>query len=158
MPFPDDSFDVITALTIHVPGHVVCASAFFAEMRRLLRSEGKLLIDEKDVLLPRRFNMPSLLDTGHAHIYHFTQRTLRLYLEQAGFDVLECEIDRERKTGSRHIRAIAQKRDTLEREDLCWTDGPSVNEIKRRIWWSTQRWRMRRVKNTLLRRKRRQAA
>ena len=160
LPFQDESFDLITALTEHVPGHVICASALFADLLRLLKPGGLLLLDEKDVLRPKRFKVPTIIDTGPAHLYHFTQHTLQLYLRRAGFGVRQCAVDRTRSSASRHLCVVAEKpRSVADRgAPLSWSEGPSIAAIRRQVWWSRQRWRMRNFRKSLSRRASRRAA
>jgi SAM-dependent methyltransferase len=83
------SYDLVTLWDVieHVPDTI----AALTEIRRLLKPDGRLLIETQNVkslaarLLGRRWQ-----HYKHAeHIYHFHPATLALALERAGFEVLE---------------------------------------------------------------------
>lgn len=88
LPFPDASFDVLTAW--HVIEHVYDVSATLTEWGRVLRPGGLLVIATPDASSPRvrkrgasyrRFWAPE-------HIYTFEPATLSPFLARAGFTVL----------------------------------------------------------------------
>jgi 2-polyprenyl-3-methyl-5-hydroxy-6-metoxy-1,4-benzoquinol methylase len=86
-PFEQASFDLITAWD--VIEHVVDPGALLRRVRGLLKPGGLLVIETQNIdsrfarALGRRWH-----HYKHAeHIYHFTPRTLRTLLGDAGFDV-----------------------------------------------------------------------
>lgn len=107
--FADDTFDAVTALTIHILGHLPSPRRFLSRLYDLLKPGGYLFMDEKDVLHPVRATGPSVFDSGAPHYFHFTQDTLRKYFEATGFEVLECSIDPGRKKALRHVPVVARK-------------------------------------------------
>lgn len=107
--FADGSFDAVSALTIHTLGHLPSPRRFLARIYDLLKPGGYLFVDEKDVLHPVHATGPSVFDSGAPHYFHFTQETLQKYFEVAGFDVLECSIDPDRKKAMRHVPVVARK-------------------------------------------------
>ncbi len=107
--FPDGAFDAVSALTIHTLGHLPSPRRFLARLYDLLKPGGYLFMDEKDVLHPVHATGPSVFDSGAPHYFHFTQGTLRKYFEVAGFEVLECTIDPDRKKALRHVPVVARK-------------------------------------------------
>ncbi len=104
-------FDVVNVLAHHVLAHVLSPRLLLARIFEVLKPGGLLLLDEKDVLLPWRYKTRSVFDTGRAHQYHLTRDTTERYLRAAGFELLECEIDRGRVSDFRHIRAVARRPD-----------------------------------------------
>ena len=107
--FEGNSFDAVTALTIHTLGHLPSPRRFLARLFDLLKPGGYLFMDEKDVLHPVRATGPSVFDSGAPHYFHFTEDTLRKYFVAAGFEVLECHIDPARKKALRHVPVVARK-------------------------------------------------
>jgi hypothetical protein len=43
------------------------------------------------------------------HTFHFTQDTLGRYVRSAGFEIIECGIDRSKTSASRHLLIVARK-------------------------------------------------
>ena len=107
--FDDRAFDAITALTIHTLGHLPSPRRFLERAFDLLKPGGYVFMDEKDVRYPVRATGPTVFDSGAPHYFHFTQDTLRKYFEAAGFDVLECDLDPDRKKALRHVPVVARK-------------------------------------------------
>jgi ubiquinone/menaquinone biosynthesis C-methylase UbiE len=88
LPFPDHSFDVLTAW--HVIEHVENVESTLAEWFRVLRPGGVMALETPDAASPivrvrgskyRKFWAPE-------HTYTFTPRTLAAFIERAGLDVL----------------------------------------------------------------------
>lgn len=148
-----NSFDAVTALNEHVPGHVLDCRRFLAKMWELLKPGGLFLLDEKHVLKPTRFKVPSLLDTGHAHLYHFVPETIRAMLEVSGFEILQCAVYPRRKSSFRHVNVVARKPATgvPNSSPTLFGGGPSLGEIRRVFWWSQQRYRLTQARYVLKR-------
>jgi SAM-dependent methyltransferase len=102
-------FDAVTALTIHTLGHLPSPRAFLDGVRQVLKPGGLLFLDEKDIFHPVNTTGPTLFDTGTAHFFHFSTETVRLILEAAGFEVVECGLDPVRRKAFRHIRTVARR-------------------------------------------------
>jgi SAM-dependent methyltransferase len=88
LPFPDETFDVVTAW--HVIEHVADVRESLTEWRRVLGRDGLLAIETPDASSPkviarganyRRFWTP-------AHRYTFSPDTLASFLREAGFELL----------------------------------------------------------------------
>jgi ubiquinone/menaquinone biosynthesis C-methylase UbiE len=88
LPFPDASFDVLTAW--HVIEHVEDVQVTLAEWCRVLRPEGVLALETPDASSPivrlrgssyRKFWAPE-------HTYTFTPSTLAEFMRRAGFEIL----------------------------------------------------------------------
>ena len=130
-------FDCICALTIHVLAHVPSPRDFLARAHALLKDDGLLLIEEKDVLQPAYCAGFSIFDTGVAHLYHLTLPTVRAYLERIGFEIAHAAHDENRRTSSRHFVVVARKRPLAERRDTA-RQMPQpcpdrVEEVARRV-------------------------
>jgi SAM-dependent methyltransferase len=84
-PLAGASCDVITLW--HVLEHTASPAAALAEARRLLRAGGALLLEVPDIgsFQARLFGRRWLHLDPPRHRYHFTRRTLRAYLQRAGF-------------------------------------------------------------------------
>ncbi len=106
---PDQSFDAVTALTQHLLAHVLSPRELLTRIFEVLKPGGCLFLQEKDVLRPAKLRSASIFDTGKAHQFQFTRRTLELYARAVGFEVLSCSIDRERVSVSKHILLIARR-------------------------------------------------
>jgi hypothetical protein len=127
---------------------------------QLLKPGGFLLLDEKHVLRPTRFKVPSLLDTGHAHVFHFVPQSLRAMLESCGYDVVCCDLDPRRKSSFRHLNVVARKPSSGEPAMVTprYGAGPSIGDIRRAVWWSQQRYRLTQARYVIKDRLRRRAA
>jgi 2-polyprenyl-3-methyl-5-hydroxy-6-metoxy-1,4-benzoquinol methylase len=86
--FPPASFDVVTFF--HVLEHLPDPEAALAEARRVIGSEGRLLVEA-----PNLGGLQSTLAGGRAfqvdaprHLFHFTRASLLRSLERAGFEAL----------------------------------------------------------------------
>ena len=88
LPFPDNSFDVLTSW--HVIEHVADVEATLAEWYRVLRPSGVLALETPDASSP----MVRLRGAGYRkfwapeHTYTFTPTTLAAFIRRAGFQVL----------------------------------------------------------------------
>jgi SAM-dependent methyltransferase len=80
LPFPDDAFDLVT--TLDVIEHIDDDVAALAELRRVLRPGGRLL-----VAVPAFMFLWGKQDEVSHHRRRYTARTLRRALAQAGFGV-----------------------------------------------------------------------
>lgn len=140
-------FDIVNVLTHHVLAHTRSPRGLLARCFEVLKPGGYLFLDEKDVLLPARYKTLSVFDTGRAHLYHLTVDTTARYLRSVGFELIECEIDSCRVSDFRHIRAVARKPERREAPllpDRAIIDGPSAEEIRRRLRWLDRTWGLRR--------------
>ena len=134
--FEDQTFDAVTALTIHTLGHLPSPSRFLSRIHDLLRPGGYVFMDEKDVLHPVRATGPSVFDSGAPHYFHFTEDTLRKFFEAAGFEVLECHIDPNRKKALRHVPVVARKpagalHRRLDKDELASDTEMLLNDLSR---------------------------
>src|SRR5262249_14110224 len=109
LDLPWAEFDIVEALSVHVLAHTMRPRGLLSRVLSLLKPGGFLFLDEKDVFYPTKGGDEFILDTGRSHQYHLTQGTLGRYIRSTGFDLLECELDRERFSGMRHLRLVAQK-------------------------------------------------
>jgi SAM-dependent methyltransferase len=80
LPFPDDSFDLVT--TLDVIEHIDDDVGALAELRRVLRPGGRLL-----VAVPAFMFLWGKQDEVSHHRRRYTARTLRRALADAGFEV-----------------------------------------------------------------------
>ncbi len=144
--FGKESFDIVTAMTIHLLAHLQSPGEFLQRTLQVLRPGGWLFLMEKDVLRPN-YNVarPTPFSSGTAHQYHLTRDTMALYLRAAGFELIQCRIDPHYATGqNRVITAIARK---PERKDIqvpadLFKDGPAPQDYLKRVQRIQHRWRM----------------
>ena len=145
IPFPFQ-FDVINVLMHHVLAHVLSPRTLLEKLFERLVPGGYLFLDEKDVLLPARYKIQSIFESGLAHQYHLTLHTTARYLESAGFRLIECQIDKKRISDFQHIRAIAQKPDKNENPTGVFRSSlpyASIGEIRHRLEWLRKTWAIR---------------
>jgi SAM-dependent methyltransferase len=126
-------FDCVCALTIHVLAHVPSPRDFLARAHALLKPDGLLLIEEKDVLQPAYAGGLSIFDTGVAHLYHLTLPAARSYLEQAGFEIEHAAYDGDRRTSSQHFVMAARKRPEAQAPALPGPRPERAQAIARRV-------------------------
>lgn len=140
--------DAVVALTEHVPGHLLSPRAFMHNALERLVPGGYLILDEKDVLHPRKFHCGSTFDTGRLHQFQLTPRTLTNYARAAGFEIVACEIDTKRRSFHRHFHLVARKPVTGSApEERPWSRAPEqVEAVRRRLKWLERTWRLRRAK------------
>ena len=86
--FPDNHFDLITLH--HVLEHLPNPMKTFQEIRRILKTEGTLIIDVPNIhslgfKIFKQYWMP--LETPR-HLFHFSYRTLMQYANQTGFKIV----------------------------------------------------------------------
>ncbi|MGE5279428.1 MAG: class I SAM-dependent methyltransferase [Deltaproteobacteria bacterium] len=90
LPFSDASFDFVTL--IEVAEHILDVEQLFGEVRRVLRPAGRLIVTTTDFNWPKKVLIAALCwekyfyPTG-PHIRFFTRRSLRRFLDTAGFKV-----------------------------------------------------------------------
>lgn len=106
---PDDSVDAVTVMTVHVLSHLPSPHRLLRRIFEVLRAGGVAFIDEKHALRPARTARASLFGAKPIHTYHFTEDTLGRYLRSAGFEIIECRVDRSKTSASRHLRVVARK-------------------------------------------------
>lgn len=162
LSFADDaSFDVVTALTVHVIAHLQRPSTFLRNVHRVLAPGGLLLLDEKDIMQTERLMTETIYDTGRAHFFHLTPPTLAAYLERAGFEVVSCAEHPKRRSSSRHILAVARKPESAaEAESIraaAGTSGVDVRGLLAGLSRSQRRLNRKRTLNKLRRAVRRAA-
>ncbi|HEX6993900.1 MAG TPA: class I SAM-dependent methyltransferase [Gammaproteobacteria bacterium] len=106
LPFPDARFDV--AVAVELLEHIEAHEALFAEVRRVLRPNGVLLITTPNILsLKSRVSFlltgypysfptldPSVLDPVAQHITPFSLDRYRWRLAQSGFDIEVVDVDK----------------------------------------------------------------
>lgn len=97
LPYDSQSFDVvITGETIE---HIVNTDLFLAEINRVLKEQGKLIVSVPNINQPISLLMMALLDLPprfsarfrSPHVKDFTLRTARAALRALGFKVLKSE-------------------------------------------------------------------
>ena len=103
---PQGYFDVVTMK--HVLEHVAQPARALDAVRRSLRPEGMLLCEVPDVgyLRIRLRKRPMV---NQLHLWHFTPRTVRRILEQAGFRVLRTRYRDERAYSSPLSRVLLRR-------------------------------------------------
>jgi SAM-dependent methyltransferase len=144
----EGEWDAVSVLTEHVLAHVASPQGLLTHIFALLKPGGYLFLDEKDVLLPARYQTRSVFDSGLAHQYHLTVDTTAGYLRSVGFELVECEIDTQRVSSHRHIRAVARKPEmgSAAVGAAPFLDGgPTAEEIRRRLRWLERTWRISRT-------------
>lgn len=105
----DGSVDAVTVLTVHILGHLPSPRRHLKRIFDVLRPGGLVFIDEKHALRPAKTARSSLFGSTPVHTFHFTDETIARYIRSAGFDLIECSIDRSRTTAFRHLRIVARK-------------------------------------------------
>ena len=140
---PHGTFDAVNALAHHVLAHVLSPRNLLARIFNVLKPGGYMFLDEKDVLRPARHKKRSVLDSGPAHQYHLTVHTTARYIESAGFELIECEIDKHRTSDFRHIRVVARRPVTERVSPQRKDEGPTVENIQRRLAWLERAWPIR---------------
>jgi 2-polyprenyl-3-methyl-5-hydroxy-6-metoxy-1,4-benzoquinol methylase len=106
---PDNSVDAVTVMTVHVLSHLPSPHRLLRRIFEVLRAGGMAFIDEKHALRPAKTARASLFGAKPIHTYHFTEDTLGHYVRSAGFEIIECGIDRSKTSASRHLRIVARK-------------------------------------------------
>ena len=86
---PQESFNLV--VLFHVLEHVPSPTTFAASLRRLLRPNGRLVVEVPNVddALVARYEVEDYIPFYYqrAHLYYFSAATLRFALEGAGLDV-----------------------------------------------------------------------
>jgi SAM-dependent methyltransferase len=118
VPF-GNQFDMVVGLNEHVLAHVMSPRLLLGRLYDLLKPGGYLFLDEKDVLLPTPQLETFVLDSGRAHLFHLTLQTTARYITGAGFELTECEIDKERTSLYKHLRVVARKPETASTPVKC---------------------------------------
>jgi SAM-dependent methyltransferase len=143
IPGIDGGVDLIVALNVHVLAHLRSPGQFLRRMYEILKPGGYLILDEKDVLLPVQETGAFIFDSGKAHNYHFTQRTLARYAASVGFTVIECRVDKHRSTSFRHMVLVARKprpgEQPRDAEDVR-SGASDAAYIARRVRWLQRTW------------------
>jgi len=107
-------FDVVTGN--HVLEHLSDPNHFFRQARRLLRPGGMLFADVPDAEGQRRG-----IDNVHiAHLSHFSQRSLRNFLQKHGFQPLLVATGREPVPWT--VQVLAERQPAI---DAAWTAPPA---------------------------------
>jgi SAM-dependent methyltransferase len=136
-------YDVINILAHHVLAHVLSPRVFLQKVYESLKPEGFLFLDEKDIYSPVSHKKPSVLSTGHAHQFHLSVSTTQLYLRSAGFNVLECQLDKTRKSDFRHIRVVAQRPANEPEPASIKVHASSISMLQHRLWILEKTWKFR---------------
>ena len=136
-------YDVINILAHHVLAHVLSPRLFLKKVYASLKPEGFLFIDEKDIFFPVSHKKPSVLSTGPAHQFPLSVRTTQLYLRSAGFKVLECGLDKTRKSDFRHIRVVAQRPPNEPARFSIKVNPSSISMLQHRLWILEKTWKFR---------------
>lgn len=151
-PSPQDEyFDIVNILPHHVLAHVLSPRRLLEQIFKALKPGGYIFLDEKDVLNPVRHKKQSPLDSGPAHQFHLTLHTTARYFSSTGFELLECEIDKNRSSDFRHIKIVAQKPQqgalgSPVPKQANPATGQSSKAIQRRLWWLERTWGIRLAK------------
>ncbi len=99
--YPDNSFDVVTMW--HVLEHVSDPKRYLKEIHRILKPSGLLVLavpNVNDLIMQmayricklRRLKLFSVSDR-EIHLYHFSPRTIKAYLQETGFSCLRLSPD-----------------------------------------------------------------
>ena len=142
-PPENGGYDVINILAHHVLAHVLSPRVFLKKIYESLKPEGFLFLDEKDIYSPVSHKKPSVLSTGHAHQFHLSVNTTQRYLRSAGFHVLECQLDKTRKSDFRHIRVVAQRPPNKPEPFSKTANSTSISILQHRLWFLEKTWRLR---------------
>lgn len=99
--FADRSFDVVTMW--HVLEHVTNPKRYLAEVKRVLRPDGLLVIAVPNVndlimqiayrIIKRRKLKLFSRDDKEVHLFHFSPKTIKAYLDKTGFNCLKISPD-----------------------------------------------------------------
>lgn len=99
--YPDHSFDVVTMW--HVLEHVSDPIKYLLEVHRILNSKGLMVIAVPNVndlfiqiayrIIKRRKLKLFSKDEKELHLYHFSAKTIKGYLEKTGFECLQLSPD-----------------------------------------------------------------
>lgn len=131
LPFPDRSFDIAFAFAVihHIPGHEL-RKQFVREVARILTPGSTLILTAWDLEGTGRWrylrsylnslNPFTTLDAGDImltfgkekrkrYLHAFSQRALRLLLEQNGFTIIDADI-MTRPSGQKNLLVIARKK------------------------------------------------
>jgi len=136
-------YDIVNVLAHHVLAHVLSPGVFLRQVWDSLKPEGFLFLDEKDIFSPTSHKKASVLSTGKAHQFHLSVNTTHLYLRSAGFNVLECKLDKTRKSDFRHIRVVAQRPPNEPERFSITAHLPSVSLLQHRLRFLEKTWRFR---------------
>ena len=143
-PLPENGgYDVINILAHHVLAHVLSPRIFLQKVYESLKPEGFLFLDEKDIYSPVSHKKPSVLATGQAHQFHLSVDTTFQYLRSVGFHVLECQLDKTRKSDFRHIRVVAQRPANKPEPFSKTANSTSISILQHRLWFLEKTWRLR---------------
>ena len=142
-PPENGGYDVINILAHHVLAHVLSPRIFLQKVYESLKPEGFLFLDEKDIYSPVSHKKPSVLATGQAHQFHLSVDTTFQYLRSVGFHVLECQLDKTRKSDFRHIRVVAQRPANKPEPFSKTANSTSISILQHRLWFLEKTWRLR---------------
>ncbi len=106
MPFPNQSFDVITMW--HVLEHLADPTAVLKRLFELLRPGGVLVLEvpNLDCLIRKSYRVPM---TVNLHLYHFSSATLSRLASAAGFKVLRSRAGNTGFLYSRRAKVYAKR-------------------------------------------------
>ena len=102
-------FDVISGVSIHVLSHLPNPSRALATFRNMLKPDGMLIFEEKDITkIPNDAKtLPLVHPNPVAHYHHFTFETCKNLLVQNGYQILFAEFI-ERSSDLGHFLTIAR--------------------------------------------------
>jgi SAM-dependent methyltransferase len=106
----NETFDVISALTIHVLAHAPSPTRLLADIYDHLKEDGLLLLEEKDVqeIPPASRIFPLAHPNPIAHYHHMTLGSGRAFVEKAGFEIVFADYI-PRTSALRHFLIVARR-------------------------------------------------
>ena len=120
MPFPDESFDaVITRLSFH---HLQRPAAVFAEMKRVLKKSGSLILIDMEAAAPELRDREDELERmrDSSHVRNLSREEMRRLFRTEGITIRKCEI----------IKIPVSLKDWM---DLTRTPAGSADLIEKRM-------------------------
>lgn len=133
--FPDASFDVVVML--HVIEHVPDPRATLAEINRVLRPGGHLLLETPrlDGVMYRTFGRRERSISCDGHIYFFGFETLAKLCEASGFEVIDHEFNGRTLSASRllwNVGVMSKSEGVARRIDTI-SDRLDLDRIRLRV-------------------------
>ena len=112
----DTKLDVISGVSVHVLSHLPNPSRAFSTIRELLKDDGLIIFEEKDITkIPfSAQTLPLSHPNPIAHYHHFTLKTCQTLIARSGFQIVFAEYI-ERVSDLRHFLIIAKKSDKIKK-------------------------------------------